>query len=412
MLVATIVDQALWSLAGFAAGIVVGRALGAAALGAYAVGLAVMYGIGGFYQSLVLEPSAVLGVRRFGAEQRAYGGALIVGTFLGLAPLLLLGGLIAGSSSSPALTAAGAAVAATPALLTGWAARRLAYLDGSARLAAVGSMVYLLAMLGTLGVFHAVGALTVVTAFAGTAFAALLQTAFMVIGWRPSLAAVADLGLLRRICDHHWDYGRWLVAANAASWVVNYGYGLLAALLVGLAGAGGLRASQNLLNVVGLLFTALSYLYVPQLAALAARRGPEATIGLLRRIAAGMALVGLLLTVTALVAGDALLAGLYGAEFRGHGWILAAIAGTTIVQAVIAAASMGLQAAERPKEILVGQGAGALVALPVGLLAGALYGLEGLIVALWLATLVRAAVLVKRFGKVRAVAGPQQVSTE
>src|SRR5262249_47763934 len=89
----------------------------------------------------------------------------------------------------------------------------------------------------------------------------------------------------------HWDYGRWALAGNVASWVPAYVFYPLLGTFSGMARAGELRALMNFVLPLFQAQAALSMLLIPYAARMCAQEG--------RREAATLAVKITLLSVTA-----------------------------------------------------------------------------------------------------------------
>lgn len=388
-----LLDQATWSLTGFAATALVGHFLGAEALGIYAIGLAFLFGAGGILNSLFINPSAVLGPRHFERSLRSYAGNLLWGG-VGFGLILAVVGLIVGWFwKQPIGEAVGAALLISPLVFLAWTARRLPYLTSEPGMALMGSLVYLLVTVGGILVAQRLGVLSIVAVYGAMAIASGLQTVVVLRLWKPSLAGTLDRSYWSSVVDAHWGYGKWLLAAEASSWVLNYGFAAMTAAAVDLASAGGYRAAQSLLRPYGIVFVALGMLFLPRLAASVRDNGPHASRRFVVEMGSGLSLLGLAAFVVLLFFGGPIMKLAFGPEFTTFGWLVAALAGAQIVHGWIVGFSMALQAAERPSAVFYGQAASATVAVVLGLGLGLPFGLVGLVIAAITATVVRALVV-------------------
>lgn len=388
-----LLDQSVWSLTGFVATALVGRFLGAEALGIYAIGLAFLFGAGGVLNSLFVDPAAVLGPRHFERDLRTYAGNLLLGGF-GFGMLLAVVGLMVGLFwRHPTGEAIGAALLISPLVFVAWGARRLPYLTSEPGMALTGSLVYLLVTVAGILAAQGLGVLSVVAVYWVMAVACGLQAAVVLRLWKPSLAGVRDQSFWFSILRAHWGYGKWLLAAESSSWVLNYGFAGLTAATVDLASAGGYRAAQSLLRPYGIVFVAMGMLFLPRLAASVRDAGPNASRRFVAEMGAALSVLGLAVFLVLLLLGGPIMELVFGPEFTTFGWLVAVLAGAQIVHGWIVGFSMALQAAERPRAVFYGQAASATVAVVLGFGLGLPFGLAGLAGAAVIATVVRALVV-------------------
>lgn len=397
-----IVDQAVWSLAGLAASALVARFLGAEGLGLFAVGTAILYGVGGLFNSLVLDPAAVIGPRDFGDRLKEYGGRVVlVAVVLGV-PFVVAGTafLLFGETRS----FVGAVLIAVLPVQLAWSCRRLPYLTDQPSLAMASTTAYLVVVVGLIVAAHLSNLLDVAVAVMLLGAASLAQSGLVIVSWRPVLRSDAESLGLRRLGIAHWSFGRWLLAAEASSWVVNYGLAAMAAAIVDLSSAGAFRASQILLRPYGIVFIGIGLAYLPRLTVAVRTSGVDGVDDMVRRIGWGLSGVGMVVFMITLFGGDLIMRLVFGPQFVGYGWLVATLTGAMILHGWIAAYSMGLQAMSRPRDSFLGQAAGAVAALVASLLLGVALGLVGFAIAFLIATMARHAVVLIRYK--RSLASP------
>lgn len=384
---AAIADQGAGSLGNFLITVLVGRSLGAATLGAFSIGLLVLYSAGGLITSLVIQPAVALGPQYFSHDIRRYGGRLVV-TTMGVGLVLAAGGVSVGLVFSGQIWVAVAnAMLIAPLVLTAWTIRGLPYLTSQPRQSAAGSFTFLaVAAIGLIGLDR-LGVASMTGAFLVVATASAAQGATTMSLWKPSFRGIREWDEWIPVASRHWRYGRWLLASEGSSWITTYGFSGLAAAVVGLAGAGGYRAGQSLMRVAGIVFSAMSLLYVPRLARARKRQGSQALPDLVRPAGLLLSGVGVLVALPALAYGEDILALLFGREFSQFGWVFAGLMVTLIPQGWVVAYRMGLEAGERSRSIFTGQLVAAIVGAACAVALGLLWGLTGVVAAVWLSSL-------------------------
>ncbi|HSJ27006.1 MAG TPA: hypothetical protein VLB67_02280 [Acidimicrobiia bacterium] len=392
-----IAEQGIWSLGSFVVSAFVGRALGIADFGLFSVAMVALYGVGGVLNSLVVDPASIVGPRYFDDHLRRYGG-LVVGVSAAFGGFVALVGLvIVLTSGGGALASVGAGLVLAFPTFVSWAMRRLPYLTEQPGAALIGSIVYAVGSVGGLIALDLRGRLSVSTALAALGVAASAHAVVMVGLWRPVWAGIRDRAMARRARLGHWEYGRWFIATEASSWILNYGFAGLSAGALSLETAGGYRAGQVILRPYGVVFQGLGLYLLPRYTRTAVDRGIVALTGTVRSV--GLLLMGFAATawVVMLVWGDGIMSLAFGPDFARFGGLAAAMTGAMTIHAWIVASSMALQAAGHPRDVFFGQLASAVVSLAGGLWLGLTWGVDGLIVALWLATAARAAVVATMF---------------
>ncbi len=184
--------------------------------------------------------------------------------------------------------------------------------------------------------------------------------------------------------------------------MLNYGLAAISAIVIDLAAAGALRASQVLLRPYGIVFVGIGLTYLPRLTRLVRDQGTREADRMVRRIGWALSGVASGVLVVLLLAGGPIMELVFGSEFAEYGWLVATLAGGMILHGWIAAYSMGLQASTRPQDAFYGQAASAATSIVAGLSLGTLFGLMGFAIAFLLATMARLGVVWARYARLRA----------
>src|SRR5437899_1567336 len=154
-----LVDQGLFSGAGFLVNLLLARWLAPASYGAFAVTFAGFLFISGFHNVLLLEPLTVMGPGRHSDNLPAYFRAQFQLHFL-LVGWLAAAGLLAGvavwriTPYSPLVGAIFGSALMLPLLLLLWLVRRMCYVLQSPRLAVAGTASYLVLIVAGLSILH------------------------------------------------------------------------------------------------------------------------------------------------------------------------------------------------------------------------------------------------------------------
>jgi O-antigen/teichoic acid export membrane protein len=294
-----IIDQGLISGSNFLVNILLARWLGAEQYGAYAIAFGVFVLLSLVYQSLVLEPMAVYGGSTYRDCMRSYLNTLLKIHFVISLSLLVVFGATAfvihvfGQGSGLGGAFAGVTVA-SPFVLVFWLARRTFYLELSPAEAAAGSLLYSGLVMVGLFVAYQRGWLSTLTAFLLIALGAALSSAALWWRLRSQLKPGRPGPGLGETWKRHWSYGRWALATCVAGWIPAYIYYPILSSFTGMAQSGQLKALMNLTLPFEQTKAALSMLFLPYAARVAARKnrsGAAAMTGQMTLLAFGGAIV-------------------------------------------------------------------------------------------------------------------------
>jgi hypothetical protein len=296
----SLLDQGLFSGAGFLVNLLLARWLAPASYGAFAVAFAAFLFISGFHNVLILEPLTVMGPGRHSEDLRAYFRAQFLIHFL-LVGWLAAAGLLGGvaiwrvTPDSPLVGATFGSSLMLPLLLLLWLVRRVCYVLQSPRLAVAGTASYLVLIIAGLLTLRHFGWATPFLSFLLMGGASLVASGVLLarIGLfrgpqRPS--GISSQAALRE----NWTYGRWLVGSAVLYSIASQIQMFLVAGVLGLGAAGVLRAMQLPSLLVIQLSTAIGLIVLPAFSR-------EFTRGTIRRLRHQAVLTSLSLAATAVV---------------------------------------------------------------------------------------------------------------
>ncbi|MGQ9676025.1 MAG: hypothetical protein ACUVX1_10215 [Chloroflexota bacterium] len=363
----SIFDQALVSGANFIANVLLARWLTPIEFGAFAVGFSVFLFVSGLHGALVVEPMSVLGVERQNLRFSEYlASVLAAHTVLTvcLAVLLAFGALLLEDEMLKSSVLAVAVM--MPAVLLFWTVRRAFYIEAGPEGAVCGSLVYALVLLICLLALWGAGWLSapaglMAMGLAG-AIAGLVGCVRLRLPWDRATVLRVWHGT-RAVLSQHWTYGQWVVLATILSLATTQAQMFLTAGIVGLQGAGTLRAMLVFVLPMVQVTTALGVLDLPRLASdfsqgdlnRLRRRTEAVTLGL-----AGIAVVYQL--ALWLLAGQ-LESLLYGGKYASWAWIIPVLGLVPIFSALATGYARPLRAARRPDLCLVASALSAPVTL-------------------------------------------------
>jgi O-antigen/teichoic acid export membrane protein len=370
-LAASVIDQGLVSAPSFALNLLLGRALSAEGYGAFATGFAVLTVGMGFHAAFVVEPMSVKGAIRAAESRGRYLGTLALVHLLCATPLAL-GFLAVGALAGVhALGPVFVALALTfPSLTLFWLLRSACYLDGKPAAALRGSATYGTVLLLPTIVLHRAGRLSPASALLVIAGAAALGSLVL---WRRLGVRLMDVtrrgstDALGSVLREHWRFGRWIIAAAAASSLAHNLYVPVVGGVLGLAQGGAYRAMQVFTAPLAQVMQAAGMLALPWLSRRASLDPSSATRAGGKLLVLGGALAAGYGALLALV-GPALVHLVYRSSyFDQHAWLIRFFAAVLVATTLAQLSGILLRAYGFPDGILWSKLAAVVVLLGAGL---------------------------------------------
>jgi O-antigen/teichoic acid export membrane protein len=360
-----LLDQALISAASFVLLILLARSLTPHEFGAFTLVYGAMLVANYAQTAFVTQPHNVIGASLTGRDYRVYTRSLLV-VQLGLSAALALAAALA------ALVAAGlgpdyarlllAAAAALPLWQLQELVRRVLYTEGRQRAAfgndavAYGGLATGVAALAIAGSLSAPAALAVLAVSAATAAAA---------GSRQIRSSLGGVSWSRSAVAENLHFGKWLAGSFAAQWTATQAYLYIAALLLGVAVTGALKAVQLILSPLHVLLFSLSTMLPIRLSRTLAREPAdvgETAFHHEARLAFRVTfpVVAVYCGLVALFA-DQILELLYGETYAGYGRVLVIFAAYYLLLYAVFLASALLTAQRRTNRLFLGNAVAAVV---------------------------------------------------
>lgn len=279
------IDQAVISLANFAATLALAKFVDPTQLGIYAVGFMAIFFVRAVQEGLVIQPLNALGATLDGEDFRRY-----VSTTALFQLVLASGSALAAAAAGWFLTAAGNDTAG-PAVFSLWFAfltwqiqeylRRVFYTKGEIFRAVLNTglsnffRLALLLWLGLRGSLNGVNGL-------------------YAIGWGSLAASILGLWQTRRLWTtrflnlrqawlQNWSFGRWVLGGTVANWFAVQFYPILTAGMLSFAAAGAYQALQNLVAPAHVLLRASDTFLTPRIARMY-HQGGSARLGRVLRL--------------------------------------------------------------------------------------------------------------------------------
>ena len=397
-----IADQALFSLSNLALNVLLARWLAPSGYGAFVTAFAVFLLLSGIHNALLIEPMSVFGAGRYSEEYASYmrkvtglqwglSSVLAVPTALvGLAYRLGWFGIVPSRDISGAFFAVSLA---TPFVLYFWTMRRACYARLNTGLAAAGSAVYLVLMVGGQYILWSRDMLSIPTCMGTMAFAGFVVGSVLLFRMsRPTRgASVFRVAALMR---EHWSYGRWAIATTVTSWMRGNIYYMVLPIIVGLGASGGLRASMTLVSPIASFSTAVGTFLVPTFVRLRASRSTHYP-RVVWLVAVLFSIAGLAYWLAVLAYGRGLMRAAFGDAYSSYYGLLPIVGLIPVLSGTHQVLASALRAQERPDLEFRAQFISAGVALTAGVLLSVLAKTEGAAVGLLLTALVSLAMALR-----------------
>lgn len=389
-----VADQALVAGSNFAVNILLARWLSTADYGSFAFVYSLLLLPAGIQQALVLEPMAVFGPSTYRMDPGRYAGALLSIHVLFSIPMVtvfLAGAAVSYVLSAPFAAALGALGIALPFILLFWLLRGVLYIQLSSGQSALSAAVYAVVLVGGVFCFKGVASAEIGLLMMGAAAIAGSGAVFLFAGRNFAGTALP----VREVWRDHWAFGRWELSTALVSWIGQNAVYSVIAVVVGLAGAGVLRALQNLVLPVNHAMTALRRLFQPHCSAAFGRGELKAGVAAVNRIACtyGLAASAYLLVLS--FGQSEIFRWLYAGRFSEYGYLLPWFGVWIALNAVANAYTVGIRALKAPSRLFVADLIANSIFLALSIPATVLFGLAGTVgtsvlanIALSLATFV------------------------
>ena len=348
---ATIVDQGIVSLAGFLIHILLARSVSPSDYGVFVLAYSAIVLANELNHAVMLEPMMIFGpsaevpdledyLRSATTMQIAFTVILMILIWSGCGVWLMFRG------ASPTLLV----VALMPVGLMGVQGREFARKAFFTRLDARGALrndiLYVVLVIGSLVATIGAGRLNPGNAFLIIGLAGTITAIVGVMrqGLRPQLRAAS----IQRVTNLSWGYGRWMIAAAGARWSTGEFYYYVVAFFTGSAGAGALRAVQNLFAPISLFLIGIGNLLLPVASGLV-EKTPQRVARFLAVASAslGVTTIGYVVVVT--LGAREIIDFAYAGKYGAYAMLVPLVGVGHILVALLQGPTNGLRALQQPK---------------------------------------------------------------
>ena len=376
-------DQTMVSGVNFLTGILLARYLGIEEFGRFTlVWLTVLFA-NSIQHATINSPMMSIGPKQNEAEAPAYYGAVIVQQviFSCAVFLLLFGGVRLSGVVFPewgveglALPLAFAALAFQFQIFL----RRYFFTRGRVTAAFANDAIYYLGQIAVLiWLFTSFGeemdSASVLWVIAIMATVGIVFGAFLVE--RVEVNAV----ILRTTNSRHWHFSKWLSGSALMQWTTDNLFIIVAGALLGASAVGALRAAQNLVGVIGILFLGLENIVLVQAARHFHIGGKEPLCYYLKRVALFGGGAAVAISTVLAIAPDLWLRLVFGTEYQGYGYLVQGYAAIYVLIFLSLPISAGLRAMEEARTIFLSQKWGVIFSVFAAYPMAEHFGLAGVV---------------------------------
>jgi O-antigen/teichoic acid export membrane protein len=365
-----LLDQGLFSGAGFAVNLLLARWMAPELYGAFAVAFAGFLFVSGFHNVLLLEPLTVLGPSQYADRLPEYFRAQIIVHLVLVGPLsavtllasLVIWRIAPGSPLTGAVLGVGLAL---PFLLLLWLIRRMYYVMQRPAVAVTGSGLYLLLLVAGLSALRHFGRLGAFNAFLMMACGGVLVCWLLL--WRLGLlrsgpSTEADVSWRRALLGN-WNYGRWLVGSTISYSLTTQSQTFLAATILGLGAAGILRAMQLPMLAMGHAMAAVGLLVLPSFSYDFGRGQTERLRHKAALVSAGLGSAAICFTVILGIFARPIERLLFGGRYAAYAGLLPLLALVVVCQGFSTGYAMAMRASQKTRFDLIANALAAPIAV-------------------------------------------------
>jgi len=199
-----------------------------------------------------------------------------------------------------------------------------------------------------------------------------------------------NVTIFRAITSRHWHFSKWLVGSALMLWMTGNLFIIAAGALLGASAVGALRAAQNFMGLVHILFMGLDNIVPARAARHFHVEGKKALGNYLKRVTlyGGGATVAIGAIVS--IVPELWLGLVFGTEYEGYGYLLQVFAVFYVLVFLSLPITAGLKAMEQSRTIFLSQKWSAIFSVLAAYSLTKHFGLAGVMTGLVMASLIRA----------------------
>lgn len=384
-------DNALISATNFVMMVLLARVLSPRDFGLYALAYTALIFINGMQSAIVTQPHTMLGSPLSGQEFARYTtntmwSQVILSIATGL--VMVLFGIIATQLEWGFGSLLYACAPATAAWQMQEFLRRVLYTRSNVAQVFINDLISYGGQFALVILLWKLGNLTIITAFAALTVTSVFGVLIGVWQIRAHLCGFPAWEQFRTTTVSNWNFGKWLLGSNLATWTSGRIYPILAAGIISVAATGAMKAVQTILGPMNVLTFAMDPLFGPKSAQARATQGIAGLRVMVGRMQLFMlCTVGTYCLLVSIFAGP-ILERVYGSQYAGYAWLLVIMAINYSFTAFRQPLSIALAALGETNALFRVRLASTAANLTVGLAAVYVFGFPGIGVGILLNGLV------------------------
>lgn len=391
----TVFDQALVSGVNFLTGVLLARFLGMAEFGWFSIIWMVILFINSFQTAMIISPMMSIGPKQAPHEESVYYGAVLLQQigFTMLSSLVLVFAAVASSVLYPAWRLEAflwPVLAVTISAQLQEYIRRYFFTRLQSRLAFINDAISYLGQLIILILCYQAGYFSIDIVLWITALTSMIAvcSALPQLKWQ-----ACSRQHLIQIIGRHLQFSKWLLASNIMTWLSGNYLLASAGALLGVTAVGILKACQNIVGIIHILFYALGNIVPVRTGRILSDSTLSAMERYLGRALGVGGLLTLLLALPALLIPGTVLRCLYGATFQPWGGILFLYGWVYLIMFMNQIITFALRTLEETRPIFMGYLLTALCSIALAPWLISTFGLYGVLGGMLLLALLNLTVL-------------------
>lgn len=380
----SILDQFFISVSTFILNIFLARYTSAEDYGSFAISFSIFLFIGGFHNSLLLEPMSVIGPKYYKKDLASYVNTTVqiylLFSILLFLSLIFLTIVLIYFKAKFGTSLLGLSVS-SPFIFLFWQLRRACYIEMNPMHATRAGLLYFICFISLLLFTRQFLFLNSIIAYLILGFSSLSASILLIKLLHIKIYKIVPIESLLAVIKQHWVYGQWLVASSVFYWFGTAIFLPLVGIFLSYKDAGAYRAMQNFIMPVNQIFVSVSLLLLPWTVTCISEFSIKQIKNSFSLMIFGFTMIAFFYSVIILVFAKYFVLVLYNGKYQEYIWILPYMCITLFITAFAQPVSIMIRSLERPRAIFIAQFFSAVFTITVGTLLtwkfkllGALYG--------------------------------------
>jgi O-antigen/teichoic acid export membrane protein len=377
----------------FVLGILLARWVSPNQYGGFAVAYSIFLLISTLQVALIAEPMSIFGVSRQGIKTSLYLNILFRFQWLGstLASVLLIAMALFVKDKDIRVAQIGMSIS-LPFTFAYWYLRRACYLEAQTSKALLTSAVYASSLIGLVLFLLFADQVSSIAAFLSIGLSSLLASTLSLNGLSVqlfgSLSGVSKNQIIA-VLSETWRFGKWILAAYIANWIVLTAYPLVIAAFLGIEFAASFRTMQNLFLPLQQFLASITLLALPWMAKQRASRGNGRVLEISRLIVLATSAAAFVYCLLIVLFRRQLFQILYDNMFyNSFIELIPYLALASLLSVVPLMLGLSLRVLGKPEVILWSKGSSVFFMMTAGLLLVGCIGMNGVVLSLSLSALI------------------------